>query len=139
AIASQSPRCVRRRGPGRTFVAAEHHEAATLVRILAHETAKFGAIGRAKREGLTRILALDGSDDARRPPREATIRRDGLEHLQWRAARTIGAFVIKPDVVPVLQADDTAERHHAGQAERRHLAPGGTVVFADDARHRRAR
>ena len=138
AIARQSPRCVHRLAPRRAFVAAEHHQTALLVGVLAQQAAKLRAIRRPKNKGLARILSLHRSDDLRRRPGESAIRSDHLQHFQRCPIRAVRAFVIEAEIASILQPHDAAESHHALVAERRPFLPRLAAILAHDAGHSRA-
>ena len=46
--------------------------------------------------------------------------------------------MVESEGAAVLEADDAAERHHAGEVERGHFFPGLPFVLAHDAGHARA-
>ena len=135
-VACQAPGRVLRLAPGLAFVRAEHHQAASLVRVLPHQAAKFLAVRRAEGERLAGRLALDLGHHAGFGPGHPAVGGSRLHRLEGVSPRRA---VIQAEVAAVLQANDRAERHDALKAQRLHLLPRLATVFANNAGHARLR
>ena len=138
AVSAEPPRGIDRRAPGEALVAREHHETASLVCVLPHQAAEFIAVGRTKDERLAGIFILHFGNEDRIGPGETSVGGDGLEDPERGFIRSLRPLVIESEITTVLQLHDAAEGHDAGKAERRHLAPGRTLVLAHDRGHPRA-
>ena len=138
AIAREAPARVDRGRPRRAFILAEYHQATPLVGILAEEAGELLTVGRTKDEGLTGIFTGDFGDDARLGPRETAVGGNRLERHQRGLVGAARAAVVEAQGAAILKSDHAAERHHAGEVERRHFFPCLALVLAHDARHPRA-
>ena len=106
--------------------------------VLTEQASELLAVGRTEDERFARILTGDLGHDARFGPREASVGRNRLERHQRSLVGAAGTAMVETEGAAILQADDAAEGHHAGEVERRHFSPGLTFVLAHDAWHARA-
>ena len=109
SVARKRPRRVLGLRPRLALVAAEHHQAAARVRVLADEAAELAAVRRAEHVRLARILALHRADRPRLTPREAAVLRHALQHAQRRTVDSVRPRVVEPEVRTVLQLQGRAK------------------------------